>query len=789
MIRRFALPFVLVLAVACGGDSTAPRDDSPSTVAVPAHVTVVGGAAQNAPAGQPLPAPLIVRVTDASNQPVAKVLVVFTINAGGGTLSQSIDTTDASGNASVTWTVGTSTGSGQVQARVASVATPAGFDIVIDAGPLAVMTRASSAVGATPAGFETGDSIAVRATDIFNNPIAGQAVSFSVAAGGGTVSAAAKLTGADGIARTSWTVGNAGAQMLRATAGSLGVDISATAVSCNEIALGVGDVRSLVPGDTPCMLLNGTGQQYLVTIVNATNSPVASTGYAVRGLAGAPVSPIIGLVSAASGSMTGSFSAMRTLSGAADNAAQESLEQDRVHTSIRERNMALLQRFGPGARAALRSTNRVAAEQQQPQQQQRPAVGDLIPMKVPDITTSSCANFTPSIARVVYVGRKGIVLEDTTNALRRQVDTLLTRVGREFDDVIFPILTANFGDPLAMDAQLNNDGAMYMLISDKVNATGATGFVSNSDFLPQCPSSNLAEVFYARGLTTPGSGTATLDFSFASTTRRLASTIIHESKHLTSVAAKLSQPGFNGNIPIENAWLEESSAEIAMELLSRVTYSRQAKSNLDYATTLAKEARPASGLPLNMFHPFTYLYTYFAAPETHSLVGPAGTGDFTFYGSGWAFLRWVIDTYATNEAAFLTAMNRDISNWGVANIEHLTGKSFPQLLGEFSLAIAIDDYPGFTPTDPKYSFPSWNLRSILTGMNTDFPGLFPNATPLMLRSSGFGRFGVDVGGVRGGGFSVLQLAGAATSKQLLEFKGASGAPFPAVMRVNIVRIQ
>jgi len=411
-------------------------------------------------------------------------------------------------------------------------------------------------------------------------------------------------------------------------------------------------------------------------------------------------------------------------------------------------------------------------------------------MKVPDITVNPCTSFSSVKARVVYVGSKGIVLEDTDNAIAGQVDTLLTRVGHEFDDVIFPILNTNFGNPLAMDAQLNNDGALYMLVSDKVNSTGATGFVSNTDFLTtaQCPSSNVAEVFYARGLTPPGSNKGELDFSFASTSRRLASVIIHESKHLTSAAAKFSQ-GFAGSKPAEDAWLEESSAEIAMELLSRVTYSRTAKSNLDYATTLAKEARPASGLPLNMFHPFSYLYTYFAAPETHSLVGPASSGDFTFYGSGWAFLRWVIDTYATDEAAFLTAMNRDISHFGVANIENLTGKSFPQLLSEFSVAVAVDDYPGFTPADAKYSFPSWNMRDIFAGMNADFPNLFANPAPLQVRSTGFGKFSVDVSGVRGGGFSVLDVSGTQANKQLLEFKGSNGAPFPSAMRVNIVRVQ
>ena len=636
------------------------------------------------------------------------------------------------------------------------------------ASALAHIAQVSGAIGSTAAGFETADSIAIKVTDSANNPIVGQAVTFSVVAGGGTVSAATRNTGTDGIARTAWTVGSAGLQTLRATAGSLSVDVTANAVGCSEITLAVGEVRSLNTANAPCAILNGNGKRYFVTMVNSVNSPLASAGYTGRGLSttvslgvGAPI-------------MTASVAVPYSAGSA-----------DRIHSAILEKNMELLQRHHPQAQAELRGTERVAP------QVVRPSVGDLIPMKVPDITVNPCNAFTPLVARVVYVGSKGIVLEDVANVLKGQVDTLLTRIGREFDDVIFPILSANFGNPLAMDAQLNNDGALYMLFSDKVNKTGATGFVSTTDFLPtaQCPSSNMAEVFYARGLTTPGVNTGALDFSFASTSRRLASVVIHEAKHLTSAAAKLSQPGFIGAKPVQDAWLEESSAEIAMELLSRVTYSRAAKSNLDYATTLAREARPASGLPLNMFHPFSYLYTYFAAPETHSLVGPADAGDFTFYGSGWAFLRWVIDTYATDESAFLAAMTRDVSHWGVANIENLTGKSFPQLLSEFSLALALDDYPGFTPDDAKYSFPSWNMRSVFAGMNSDFPNMFPVAAPLKVRSTAFGKFAVDVSGVRGGGLSVLELAGSQASKQLLEFKGLNGAPFSGDMRVTVGRVQ
>ena len=62
-------------------------------------------------------------------------------------------------------------------------------------------------------------------------------------------------------------------------------------------------------------------------------------------------------------------------------------------------------------------------------------------------------------------------------------------------------------------------------------------------------------------------------------------------------------------------------------------------------------------------------------------------------------------------------------------------------------------------------------------------------SPLKTRSYAFGRFSVDVSGVRGGGFSLLQLSGTQTNKQLLELKGANGAVFPSELRVTIVRVQ
>src|SRR5690606_39906262 len=61
------------------------------------------------------------------------------------------------------------------------------------------------------------DSLAVRVTDRFGNPVPQAEVVFAVADGGGAVQPATARTGLDGIARTAWPLGTtAGLRTLRA---------------------------------------------------------------------------------------------------------------------------------------------------------------------------------------------------------------------------------------------------------------------------------------------------------------------------------------------------------------------------------------------------------------------------------------------------------------------------------------------------------------------------------------------------------------------------------------------
>ena len=59
-------------------------------------------------------------------------------------------------------------------------------------------------------------------------------------------------------------------------------------------------------------------------------------------------------------------------------------------------------------------------------------------------------------------------------------------VGQEFDNVMYPILTTNYGDPLQFDASLDNNQRFYMVSTKRVNDTeGIAGYVLSTDFYPR----------------------------------------------------------------------------------------------------------------------------------------------------------------------------------------------------------------------------------------------------------------------------------------------------------------
>lgn len=86
-----------------------------------AKLAIASGNEQTGTTGQKLPAPVVVRVSDAWDNVVAGATVTFAVTTGGGTIAPTSVATAADGRASAEWTVGTALGANTATATVAGV--------------------------------------------------------------------------------------------------------------------------------------------------------------------------------------------------------------------------------------------------------------------------------------------------------------------------------------------------------------------------------------------------------------------------------------------------------------------------------------------------------------------------------------------------------------------------------------------------------------------------------------------------------------------------------------------
>jgi adhesin/invasin len=273
-IRRVIAAVAVGASVACSGDGlTLPGDREP------AALDVVDGNNQSARVGAPLPEPVVVRLTDGSGRPVIGAPVSFRITSGsGGTLSPAETTTDDSGEASSTWSLGDVAGTHTAEAHTgAGAVAPAELTAFAAAGVPARLRLVAGDNQTAPVGTILPESLIVRATDAAGNPVEGVGIAWT-APEGGSVSAAATATDATGRAGVRRTLGPAaGAQTTVATAPGLSpVTFAATATSgsAGKLTMAVQPSADAVNGRV-------FDQQPRVQLVDAFNNPVSTGGVAV----------------------------------------------------------------------------------------------------------------------------------------------------------------------------------------------------------------------------------------------------------------------------------------------------------------------------------------------------------------------------------------------------------------------------------------------------------------------------------------------------------------------------
>ncbi|MEP6989688.1 MAG: Ig-like domain-containing protein [bacterium] len=529
------------------------------------------------------------------------------------------------------------------------------------------------------------------------------------------------------------------------------------------------------------------GGTYVVSVFNAGTVLTANASFELRGGAGG--SAVAALVPSdvlrATRIVAAPIRSRTPIDPAVAAAAHE-------HLLRLEHDLALIRELGPARnyRSAPRTGATPGLSPASPSFALAP-----VPLSVGQTATvnfnyNGCsAGVSPVItARVVYVGPKAIVLEDNAGPLAGKIDADMIALAQEFETVSFPLLL-NFGDPLAYDAHTDANGRIIMMFTPKVNQAAANilGFVQSCDLYPptaatNVSASNQAEIFYARAVTDTSSTSTSLN-GRPQWRRNMPSTIIHESKHIVAFAERMADPRPTVS---EAVWLEEGTAQVASELYGRAIHANGWRSNAGYDGTLDCEIRPGvAGCGRGNFvmgNHFLFLADYLQGFEAKSIL--SGTDDNDIYGSAWMFVRWLTDTYGgADEGAFLRSIVKSVNTSGTINVTTPSGRSWAELLSQFTLMLAADELSAVTS---PYIEPSWNLPAVYVGYNRDLASP-PPAVPLTLRQATFGSvFAATATPLRGGGAMLLQLTGAAgATSQVLDLHATSGAALPGTTNLGI----
>jgi len=239
-LRQLALATAALLLVgACSDAVTGPGDSA-------AQLDLVSGDNQSGRIAAALESPVVVRVLSRTGRPVFGATVRFAPDADAGSVAATSVLTDSSGLAQTTWTLSASFGTKALTAFVAGVDT-------VRVTATAVPDRLELVSGNnqfTRAGAELTQPVVVRLVDLSGQPAVGVAVTFTPAAGNGTVVPSVVATDASGTARTVWalsaTLGPKTLQVSAASATST-VTVNATATQ-DQLTLVSGGSQTIVAG-------------------------------------------------------------------------------------------------------------------------------------------------------------------------------------------------------------------------------------------------------------------------------------------------------------------------------------------------------------------------------------------------------------------------------------------------------------------------------------------------------------------------------------------------------------
>lgn len=170
-----------------------------------ASIAVVSGDAQSDTILKTLAKPLVVKVSDRLGNAKAGITVNWARTAGAGSVSAATSTTDANGQASITYTLGASAGTETIAATTAGVTTGATFSATALAKPVSTALQfVQQPPSAVVAGATMSPAVTVRAIDAGGNIVPGFTGTVTIALGAnpgsGTLGGTLTRTATAGVA-------------------------------------------------------------------------------------------------------------------------------------------------------------------------------------------------------------------------------------------------------------------------------------------------------------------------------------------------------------------------------------------------------------------------------------------------------------------------------------------------------------------------------------------------------------------------------------------------------------
>lgn len=351
-----------------------------------------------------------------------------------------------------------------------------------------------------------------------------------------------------------------------------------------------------------------------------------------------------------------------------------------------------------------------------------PTVGSTVQLNS-NLSGNTCADSKIlHQARVVSVGVKSIVFADVNAPPGGYTDTELASFGAAFDTLVFALDTLYFGAPTDVD----QNGRLAIFFTPGINSipqpTGGVigGLFAGRDLFPAtasggCIGSNEGEMFY---MPVPDIN-KTINGNYndkAVISRLVIGTLAHEFQHLINGGRRI----YVNNAPaFEQVWLNEGLSHIAEELLYYRVSGNGPRQNIDLTKVRSSQAQLDAINTYGLQNIGRY-GTYVAAPNSNS---PYALADgLEMRGAIWDLLRYAVDLRAVgNERSIWYPLVNTTAN-GQANFNAVLG-DIATLGRDWSVATFADD-AGFTQPS-KYQKPSWNYRSLFTGLSA---GKLPLAT-------------------------------------------------------------